>query len=60
MPLLTEAPVDLNGYDPFLGAEDYYFDLDSANRAIEFIETFCCHKQDSISARAGNPLVLER
>ncbi len=40
------------------GARGYYFCEEAANHAIWFIETCCVHIKTSVSAKAGDPLLL--
>ncbi len=46
----------LPGYDPYRGADDYYFDTESAANAIEFFEKCIVHIKGSM---AGKPYLLE-
>lgn len=40
------------------GERGYYFDPETANKSIAFIEDVCVHTKTSISAKAGDPLKL--
>jgi len=46
----------LPGYDPFKGADDYWFDYDAANRALEFFVECVTHVKGEL---AGTPYLLE-
>jgi len=47
----------LPGYDPFLQAEDSWFDPEIAQFYIDFIEQCCSHIEGAL---AGSPFILER
>ncbi|MEN6334127.1 MAG: terminase TerL endonuclease subunit [Phycisphaerales bacterium] len=48
---------DIPGYDPFRDAEGCWFDADTAEYYISFIETCCTHIEGPL---AGQPFLLER
>ena len=47
---------DIPGYDPFLHADDCWFDADAAQFYIDFIENCCTHIEGPL---AGQPFLLE-
>jgi len=46
----------LPGYDPFRDSDGYYFDLPTAMRYVEFIETHLTHIEGKV---AGHPYILQ-
>lgn len=46
----------LPGYDPFEQAEGYHFDVEEADRRIQFVEAACTHVKGKL---AGEPIELE-
>lgn len=51
-------PTDLTGYNPVKTAtEGQWYDAEAGNRAVEFIESYCCHVKGHL---AGQPLLLEQ
>lgn len=51
-PILTALP----GYDPFVHADDCWFDPEAADYYIDFIENCCTHVEGPLS---GSPFLLE-
>jgi phage terminase large subunit-like protein len=56
---IDRPPADIAGYDPLLSAEGYEWDGVEAARAVDFFADMLTHPDDSPTAKAGSPFVLQ-